>query len=173
MQCPRGMHATHPHGALSIQRSFLGPHPMPSGRPEGHRSGTRGSGKLQADSSCGWHGWVAQPHLRLGFPPLSLQAESAGPQTPWVPVPYKWGWGHMGNLGEECPMSTAQDSCHPLPPLATIAMCLSLRAGWGCGELRWQALLPCPRLSCWHSPDDKGFPPLTPLHIYWSCILTS
>ena len=56
----------------------LGPDPGASGHPEGHRSGARGSGRLQARSSWAWHG-VARPHLRLGFPPVSLWAELAGP----------------------------------------------------------------------------------------------
>lgn len=136
---PEG-HACHPPPRRSQHSAFL---PWPTshalGAPRGPQ--VRCQGLWEA---AGWHGWVARPHLQLGVPPLSLQAESAGPQMPWLPVPYKWSWGHVGNLGEECPMSTAQDSCRPLPPLATIAMHLSLRAGRGHEELRLAGRSPLP-----------------------------
>lgn len=92
----RAMNATHLQALSAFSFPVSGPGPGPSGNPESHRSGARGSEKLQAYSSRGWHGRVAWPHLRLGFPPLSLGAELAGPHR---------------LLGSLCLINGAGDAC--------------------------------------------------------------
>lgn len=138
----------------------LGPDPGASGHPEGHRSGARGSGRLQARSSWGWHG-VARPHLRLGFPPVSLWAELAGPHRLLGSLCLINGAGavcgaYRRNAWRLRPRAAAAPPSAP-PCWPTRHQPRGTRASpgqdWEVGSFAWQALSPCSGLPSQHTPD--------------------
>lgn len=71
-------HGCHPPLRLSLQLSLPWPRSQGFWAPRGSQVRCQGLWELQAYSSWSWQG-VAQPHLQLGFPPLSLWADLAGP----------------------------------------------------------------------------------------------
>lgn len=140
---------------------FLAQIPGPRGtqRATGQVPGALGGDRPAAPGAGMGGGSASPPAWVPSSEPLGRVGGAT--QTPWLPVPYKRGWGRVGILEEECPAPVAWDSCCPLPPLAAKPPASGnqsqLGAGLESGELGLAGPLPCPSLPFQRSQITKGF----------------
>lgn len=163
-------HGCHPPLRLSLQLSLPWPRSQGFWAPRGSQVMCQGLWELQAYSSWSWQG-VAQPHLQLGFPPLSLWADLAGPHRLLGSLCLINGAGAVcGAYGRNAWCLWPRATAAPPPPLATAPPASGNqsqpRAGLGSGELRPAGPSPPnPGLPSQNTPDDKrlfSFPSTPP-----------